>query len=244
MSIIEYILGSLFRIIFFLLLLIYHPLQMLSYNLFGWKAHQKIVTYLNGSILTAFRIPFNSISGQNTHNLPENTSAIIIANHQSLWDIVGLYWYLRKVNPVFVSKIELAKGIPSISYNLRKSGAALIARKNRRQAITEISRLSKQINKQRRAAVIFPEGTRSRDGQVKNFALGGITVLLKKNPDAWIIPVAIQGTCKMEANKYYRIKGFNKVSWTVLKPFNASGMDAELIAGKCEQLIKGSLGQS
>ena len=148
------------------------------------------------------------------------------------------------MNPVFVSKIELAKGIPSISYNLRKSGAALIARKNRRQAITEISRLSKQINKQRRAAVIFPEGTRSRDGQVKNFALGGITVLLKKNPDAWIIPVAIQGTCKMEANKYYRIKGFNKVSWTVLKPFNASGMDAELIAGKCEQLIKGSLGQS
>jgi len=239
--IIEYILGSLFRILFVFLILIFHPLQMLAYNLLGWRAHQKVVQYLNGGILTGFRLAFNSISFKNQYDLPRNTPAIIIANHQSLWDIVGIYWFLREVYPVFVSKIELAKGIPSISYNLRKSGAALIDRKNRKQALFEIIKLGQQINKQARAAVIFPEGTRSRDGQLKEFAVGGIAVLVKKNPNAWIIPVAIKNTGNLEANKYYRIKGFKKVSWAVLEPFKANEESIGSIAKKCHDLIKAQL---
>ena len=241
MVIIEYILGSLFRIIFILLLLIFHPIQILGYNLFGWRAHQKVVQVLNGGIISSFRIGFNSISFDNQYTLPTNEPLIIVANHQSLWDIVGIYWYLRKVNPVFVSKIELAKGIPSISYNLRKSGAALIDRKNRRQAIAEISKLSEKVKQQKRAVVIFPEGTRSRDGKVKQFAFGGIAVLLRKNPDAWIVPLAIENTGAMEANKYYRIKGFKKVSWTVLAPFKVNQESPEIVAANCEHLIRAQL---
>ena len=39
------------------------------------------------------------------------------------WPII---WFMRRHTPIFVSKIELAHGIPGVSYNLRKSGAALI----------------------------------------------------------------------------------------------------------------------
>lgn len=238
MVIIEYILGSLFRVIFILLLLVFHPIQVIAYNLLGESAQQKATHLLNGSILLAFRIAGNRLSFNNSFELPHDKPSIIIANHQSLWDIVGIYWYLRKTNPVFVSKIELAKGIPSISYNLRKSGAALINRKNRKQAIVEISKLGKKLEKEGRAGVIFAEGTRSKDGKVKQFNIGGISMLLNKSPDAIIIPLAISGTSRMEASKRYRINAFKKVNWTVLEPFSATGLSAEDIANRCETDIR------
>lgn len=119
MFVIEYILGSLFRIAFILLLFIFHPLQVIALHILGPDAHQKVVHYLNGGILAAFRLAGTSVTYTNNHTFPKGRTIIIVANHQSLWDIVGIYWYMRETSPLFVSKIELAKGIPSISYNLR-----------------------------------------------------------------------------------------------------------------------------
>ncbi len=238
MIVIEYILGSIYRITFILLLLIFHPVQVIAIHLFGWKGHQKTVQILNGSITAAFRLAGTKVSFSNKYKLQTDKTSIIVANHQSLWDIVGIYWFLRKQNPLFVSKIELATGIPSISYNLRESGAALIDRKNKRQAITEIMRMGEQVNEQKRAAVIFPEGTRSKDGQLKKFSIGGLGGLLKKCPEAQIIPVVIKGTAAMEANKYYRIKLGKRTSWTVLEPFSASGMEVQEILDRTYDMIK------
>ncbi len=241
MIVIEYILGSIYRIAFILILLIFHPLQIIAIQLFGWKGHQKVVQLLNGCITVAFRLAGTSVSFRNNYKLQLDKTTIIVANHQSLWDIVGIYWFLRKQNPLFVSKIELTKGIPSISYNLRKSGAALINRKNRKQAISEILRMGEQVNQQNRAAVIFPEGTRSKNGQLKQFAVGGLAGLLKKCPDAEIIPVVVRGTAALEANKFYRIKMGKSISWTVLEPFNASRMEVQEVLDKTYTMIKESL---
>jgi len=236
--VIEYILGSLFRIAFILLLFVFHPLQIIALKLFGQLAHQKVVHYLNGGILMAFRLAGTSISYLNQHTLPKNRTTIIVANHQSLWDIVGIYWFLRELDPLFVSKIELAKGIPSISYNLRNSGSALINRKDRKQAIMEIMKLGEKAQHEKRGVVIFPEGTRSKDGKLKQFYLGGIVGLLKKCPDSLIIPVAINGTAAMESNKYYRIKMFRKISWRVLEPIESEGRTAEDLMEECRNSIQ------
>ena len=65
---------------------------------------------------------------------------IIVSNHQSMNDIPPIIWYMRKYHPKFVSKIELGKGIPSVSYNLRHGGSALIDRKDSKQALVAIAR--------------------------------------------------------------------------------------------------------
>ena len=67
--------------------------------------------------------------------------------------------YLKKHHPKFVSKIELGKGIPSVSYNLRHGGSVLIDRKDPRQSLTAIKDFGKYIEENNYAAVIFPEGT-------------------------------------------------------------------------------------
>lgn len=241
MVVIDYILGSLFRIAFFAILIVFHPIQVVIYNTLGIQAHQNVVQLMNGCIVAAFRLAGTRTTYDNPFALPISQPSIVIANHQSLWDIVGIYWYLRKINPLFVSKIELAKGIPSISYNLRKSGAAIIERKNRKQAIAAILDLGHKISEEKRAAVIFPEGTRSITGELRQFSHGGIAGLLKKSPDAVIIPIAIEGTGAMVANKFYRIKAFKKVKWSVLEPFPADGLGYEAITLKCRNMIKDKL---
>lgn len=241
MFVIEYILGSLFRIAFILLLFIFHPLQVIALHILGPDAHQKVVHYLNGGILAAFRLAGTSVTYTNNHTFPKGRTIIIVANHQSLWDIVGIYWYMRETSPLFVSKIELAKGIPSISYNLRNGGSALIDRKNRKQAIAEIMKLGVKAYKEKRGVAIFPEGTRSKDGKVKQFYLGGVIGLLKKCPDSLIVPVAINGTASLESNKYYRIKMFKKISWTVLDPIEPDGRPAKSLMEECWSKIESAL---
>ena len=85
---------------------------------------------------------------------------------------------MRKFHPKFVSKKELGKGIPSISYNLNHGGSVLIDRNDPKQAISVIKELSQYIQKTNRSAVIFPEGTRSKTGRPREFAKSGLKILL------------------------------------------------------------------
>ena len=215
----------------------------MAYNVFGYDAQQKAIYGLNKAILLCFRIAGTKIHFEDKYQLPSDQPIIIIANHQSMWDIIGLYWYLRRYRPLFVSKREIAKGVPSISYNLRKSGSALIDRKDRKQAIGEIMRVGEKANQEKRAVIIFPEGTRSRTDNMKAFSLGGISGLTKKMPSVMILPVCIKGTGKLEA-KSNRIKAFKKISWTVLQPFSSKSLSAEQISEQAHKLIAKELSKA
>src|SRR5690606_20818384 len=105
--------------------------------------------------------------------------------------IYPLTWYMRKHHPKFISKIELGKGIPSVSYNLRHGGAALIDRKNPRQSLPAHMAFGDYIETSKRAAVIFPEGNRSKNGVPKPFQTKGLDILFKKIPSALIVPISI-----------------------------------------------------
>jgi 1-acyl-sn-glycerol-3-phosphate acyltransferase len=105
----------------------------------------------------------------NKHKLPLNRPLIIASNHQSTYDIPPLIWYFRKHFPKFIAKKELGKGFPSISYNLRHGGAVLIDRKDPIAAVSALEGFCDNIKKNRWSVVIFPEGTRSRNGQPKSF---------------------------------------------------------------------------
>lgn len=134
---------------------------------------------------------------KNEYSIPENVPLIIVSNHQSTFDIPPLNWFFRKHYPKFVAKIELGKGIPSVSYNLKHGGAALINRKDPKQAISALVDYAKRINKNNWAAVIFPEGTRSRTGKPKSFATNGLKVLTKYNQNGYVIPVTINNSWKV-----------------------------------------------
>ena len=145
--------------------MIFHPIQWICLNVFGYQAHKKSVDYLNFLLLQIVLILGTTFSFKNRENIPKGVPVIFVANHQSLYDIIAMIWFLRRFHPKFVSKKELAKGIPSVSYNLRHGGSVVIDRKDPKQAIPAIKKIADYIQKHNRSAVIFPEGTRSTNGE-------------------------------------------------------------------------------
>lgn len=239
-KILAYILTPIYFFLFGLLLGVFHVLQVISWNIWGFRVQKRVVEYLNLSIMRCLYLLGARIQFKGFEKLPANRPLIIVANHQSQYDIPPVVWGFRKYYPKFISKIELGKGIPSISYNLRKGGSALIDRENRSQAIKEIIMLGRLIEANKYAACIFPEGTRSKDGKVKTFKVGGIGTLLKTAPSAVVVPFAIDGNYQMQR---FPMGLGKKLTYTVLDPIDRENRSAEEITLMCEQAIKKELNQ-
>lgn len=196
-KIISYPISVVYYICFGLSLVLFHPIQWICLNVFGYQAHKKSVDYLNLFLVRCTNILGTTYSFKNKESIPQNVPIIFVANHQSLFDIIGIIWYLRRFHAKFVSKKELGRGIPSVSYNLRHGGSVLIDRKDPKQAIPVIKGLGEYIEKHKRSAVIFPEGTRSKTGKPKEFAQSGLKILCKYAPSAYVVPISINNSWKM-----------------------------------------------
>lgn len=236
-----YIFTPLHYIIFGLVLVIFHPIQWLCLKAGGYKAHKSSVDILNFFLESTYYLVGSRVKFINDQDLPADRSIIFIANHQSMYDIPPLIWHLRKYHAKFISKIELTKGIPSISFNLKHGGGANIDRKDSKQAIAEILGLAKRMNENNWSTVIFPEGTRSKDGQLKPFAVGGIATLLKKVPQALIVPIAINGSWKLTRFGMFPLSFGEKMTWTVLTPLEPAGLTVEEVASIAEETIRKAL---
>tara|TARA_A100000171_G_C2140567_1_gene155579 strand:- start:21828 stop:22562 length:735 start_codon:yes stop_codon:yes gene_type:complete len=198
LKILSYPFSVVFYLLFGVTLVLFHPIQWVAFNWFGYNAHKKIVDALQWFLMRCLNILGTRFTVELPENLPVNKPVIIASNHQSMWDIPPLIWFLRKLHVKFISKIELGKGIPSISYNLRKGGSVLIDRKNPEQATAQIKKMAHYISENNRAVVIFPEGTRSRDGHPKPFKTKGLSILFQHAPNAVIVPVSISNSWKLQ----------------------------------------------
>ena len=176
--------------------------------------------------------------------MPTDRPIIFAANHQSMYDIPSLIWFLRRHHAKFISKIELTKGIPSISINLRVGGGANIDRKDNKQAISEIIKLGRRMKENNWSTVIFPEGTRAKDGQVKTFQFGGVATLLKAVPNALVVPVAIENSWKIVRFGMYPLTTGKALRWTVLKPIEPADKTPNEITLDIETEIRKVLGQA
>lgn len=196
-KILAYPLTVIYFILFGLTLLIFHPIQWFCNNVFGYRAHKISVDWLQFFIMRSLNALGTRFSFNMAHKIPENVPIIIVANHQSMYDISPIMWYLRKHHVKFISKKSLGKGIPSVSYNLRHGGSVLIDRKNPRQALPAIMKFGEYIEATKRAAAIFPEGTRSKNGKPRAFQTKGLEILFKKIPSAIIVPITINNSWKL-----------------------------------------------
>lgn len=180
----------------------------------------------------------NIVTFKKNYPIPENTSIIFAANHQSMFDIPPMIWHLRKHHPKFVSKIELGKGIPSVSFNLRHGGAALINRKDTGQALRELDRFGKRIRDNQWSAAIFPEGTRSRDGNPKKFSVNGLKIIIKNNPEAYVVPVSINNSWRVYKYGKFPLGMFIKISIETHEPIPLENADIETVLKDMEKTIK------
>jgi 1-acyl-sn-glycerol-3-phosphate acyltransferase len=236
-KILRYPFTMLFYLFFGLGLVFFDVVQRISLTISGYKPHKVSVDLFNATIVRSLHVLGTRFTIELPENLPVHKPVIIASNHQSMWDIPPLIWFLRKLHVKFISKIELGKGIPSISYNLRKGGSVLIDRKDPGQATAQIEKIARYISKNNRAVVIFPEGTRSRDGYPKPFRTKGLLTLFKNAPDGLVLPVSISNSWKLQRFGMFPMPLGVHLKMKVHEPLTISKYTPEALIILVEQTI-------
>lgn len=240
-KLLSYPISVVYYLCFGLTLVVFHPIQWICFNVFGYQAHKKSVDYLNFFLVKCTNLLGTTYTFENRERIPQNVAIIFVANHQSMFDIIGIIWYLRRFHAKFVSKKELGKGIPSVSYNLRHGGSVLIDRKDPKQAIPVIKGLSEYIEKHKRSAVIFPEGTRSKNGTPKEFAQSGLKILCKYAPSAYVVPITINNSWKMVKFGAFPMGLGTRLQFIIHEPLAVKDFSFEELMEKTENAVKQSI---
>ena len=237
-KLLAYPLTVLYYLVFGLTLIIFHPIQWFCFNVLGYQAHKKSVDALQFCLMRCLNILGTRFTWDNPHDIPTNKPLLVISNHQSTYDISPIMWYMRKHHIKFVAKKELGKGIPSVSYNLRHGGSVLIDRKNPRRSIPLMMEFAEYIEKTNRAGVIFPEGTRSKDGYPKPFKTKGVEILIKKMPSSLIVPITVNNSWKMFRYGKFPMGIGNHIKFTIHKPIEiANFTDRQALLTDVENII-------
>jgi len=175
------------------ILLGFDPLQRLA-RLFGQRPQEIVAGALQTSLVASLRLCGTRLAVERSPEVVPRKPYVLIANHQSMFDIPMFGALLFSNYPKYVSKRELASWIPSISYNLRRGGNALIDRSDRSSAERAIRELGARCQERGVSAVIYPEGTRARSGELAKFRPAGTLALLEAAPDLDVVPVTIDGS--------------------------------------------------
>jgi len=122
-------------------------------------------------------------------HIPVGKPVVFACNHASQFDIPILYEALP-VQFRFVVKKELFK-IPFLGFAMRHAGYIPIDRSGGKAALRSLHEAAERV-KRGASIIIFPEGTRSPDGRLRPFKMGGILIAI--NAGCPIVPVAISGS--------------------------------------------------
>ena len=136
---------------------------------FGQRPFEKAMAGLQRTLVAVFRISGIRVVTEGRDGFSSDGGFIFVSNPQSMYDVPIVGGLLPRNYPKYVAKKELARGLPSVSLNLRHGGNALIDREHRDQAMDAIADMASEAERRDVSVVIFPEGTRSRAGELGDF---------------------------------------------------------------------------
>lgn len=230
-----------FLIVFGLILGLFDPLQRIA-RLFGSRPHEIVVGLLQRGLLGAFRVCGTRLEIERSPAVRPWTSYLVIANHQSMFDVPILGALLFTNFPKYVAKRELSRWIPSISYNLRRGGNAVIDRQDASQALEAIRALGCRVEQRGVSAVIFPEGTRARRGTIGAFKARGSLELLRSAPHTAVVPVAVDGSWRLLRHNLFPVPFGVRVRVAIGAPIERTGGDdADRLLRRVEREIRDTL---
>jgi 1-acyl-sn-glycerol-3-phosphate acyltransferase len=171
--------------------------------------------------------------------IDEDVSYIFMSNHLSFLDGPLLYFIIPQPVRVILKK-EIFK-IPVIGLGMKQVGFVPVDRKGIRGGKRSIDHAARLIKDKGYSFLIFPEGTRSRNGKLQEFRRGGFFLALASQ--SAIIPMSIQGTYElMPKGNFFVKKGNIKVSFH--PPISVRGHrkdDLPALLGEVRGMIRSGL---
>ena len=174
--------------------------------------------------LTPIRVEVNG-----AENAQSTRSYVVVCNHQSMYDILVVYGWLR-LDMKWVMKAELRK-VPFIGVGCEKAGHIFVDRRNRKQAAQAINAALERLG-DGIGILFFPEGTRSNDGRLLPFKKGAFRAAIDQQIP--LLPVTVLGTKEIIPNK--TLKLFPGKATMVIHPaIETKGLGNDDLADLMEQ---------
>ena len=168
--------------------------------------------------------PFWRLRVEGRKNIPWHGPAVLVSNHQSLGDILVLFGLWRPFK--WVSKASNFN-IPFIGWNMRLNRYVRLVRGDK-ESIAEMMRTCETWLRRGVALLLFPEGTRSPDGEVKAFKDGAFRLAITER--APLIPIALAGTAEILPKHGWVLRGMAHCRIRVLPPIDPAPFGEDVAA--------------
>ena len=203
--------------------------------------HDKLVSkYVKEWAQYVLNIAKVKVSVSGLSNIPQDETVIFVCNHQSFFDIPVLLGFLDKPYGL-LSKDDIKK-IPYINKWMVELNCVFIDRKNPRSAVKSLSVVGDNIDKGY-SMIIFPEGTRSKTGEVARFKSGAFKLAISKNVS--IVPVALNGTMDVFEGNKHKIRASNvtlevlpKIPVSKDSDYKVIAQEAYAVISKCVEKMR------
>jgi 1-acyl-sn-glycerol-3-phosphate acyltransferase len=178
----------------------------------------KVANIWSRMLLAICRTKVQVIGGE---NILRNTSQVFMCNHQSDFDI---FIALASVPGQFrwIAKKELF-AIPVFGQAMKSAGYIEIDRQNHEKALQSLDLAALRI-REGKSVMTFPEGTRSRNGEIKAFKPG--TFYLAIQSGVPIVPISIIGSGEIMPKRSLKIRP-GKIKLIIDKPISVEGYAVE-----------------
>lgn len=166
-----------------------------------------------------FKLSGSKIQIKGEENLPKDSPALFVSNHQGHMDSVIIHGFIR-IPKGFVSIVEVNK-FPILRTWMRYAKCIFLDRSDPRQSLVCINK-GVQFLKEGHSMVIFPEGMLSNGDEINEFKAGSLRLALKAGVP--IIPITIKGSYQIMSKAGKNIRAA-KIECLISKPIETSGID-------------------
>lgn len=150
-------------------------------------------------------------------SVPDSGRYLVLANHQSSIDIPALIAILRTMNLKFVAMEELKYGKPAVSVTLRNGGFVFLGKRSLAEDMANLLAFSSVLERFDGSPVIFPEGIRTFDGEIRPFQHAG-TEVVRRSCRLPILPVTIDGLWQARSIKELHLLVGSRVTFRIGDP--------------------------
>ena len=165
-------------------------------------------------------------------NIPKDQAVLFVGNHNSLYDIIVTYPLMKRPTG-YIAKKEIKK-IPFLSWWMYFVNCIFLDRDDPRKGLKSVLDAADLI-KNGVSIFLFPEGTRSKDGNLHEFKDGGFKIATKSKCP--IIPVGITGSSDIFEKQFPRIKS-SKVTVTFGTPIYTSNLSRDELRNISDRVHK------